>query len=242
MQGDVSVGWFNSRTYAVTDVVPDTFIGWRQEGPALRPALGSGLLSGPSLAVAEGKPFRWKLDYTPTAGTNGCGQIILTVGSSSATLSLTREQRNALAAKKFDRFGIVTARAGPKSSTIWLDNLTYTKVSGFPVPHPEATAHTHTEFFDTDPTGSTFFAVNNLSPHEPITVTQDYGYQSAGGRTGGCVGGQFTQAIGLSYYGYDYGTKVLHFSDKLRSEGWIQVPSYEGRCLHLGWTSKHGMS
>src|SRR5204862_455998 len=36
--------------------------------------------------------------------------------------------------------------------------------------------------------------------------------------------------------------KVLHFSDKLRSEGWIQVPSYEGRCLHLGWTSKHGMS
>lgn len=44
-------------------------------------------------------------------------------------------------------------------STFWLDNLIYTKLSDFPVPHAQAIAHTRTEFFDTDPVGSTFFAV-----------------------------------------------------------------------------------
>jgi hypothetical protein len=73
-------------------------------------------------------------------------------------------------------------------------------------------------------------------------VTQNYGYRPTGGRSGGCVGGQFAQAIGTSYYGYDYGAKMLHFTDKLRSEGWFQVPSYDGRCFHLGWTNKKGMS
>ena len=56
------------------------------------------------------------------------------------------------------------------------------------------------------------------------------------------MGGKFSPAIGLSYYGYDYGAKQLHFTDKLRSEGWFQIPDYEGRNLHIGWTSKHGMS
>ena len=245
MQGNASVGWFNSETYAVPDVVPDTFIGWRQESSALRAALGhtgSSFLIGSSLPVSEGKPFQWKLNYTPTGGANACGEIILTIDNSTSTLSLTKEQRNALTANKFNRFGIVTAKTGSATSTFWLDNLTYTRVSDFPLPHPSATAHTRTAFFDTDPTDSTFFAVNNLSPHDPVTVIQDYGYQPTGGRSGGCVGGRFTPAIGLSYYGYDYGTKMLHFSDKLRSEGWIQVPSYEGRCFHLGWTTKHGMS
>src|SRR5947208_8052918 len=35
---------------------------------------------------------------------------------------------------------------------------------------------------------------------------------------------------------------MLHVSDKLRSEGCLQVPSYEGRCFHHGWTRKNGMS
>jgi hypothetical protein len=136
----------------------------------------------------------------------------------------------------------VTTKTGSETSTLWLDNLSYTRVAAMPVPHPDALAHTRTAFFDTDPTGSTFMAVNNMSAHEPVTVVQDYGYQTKGGRTGGCVGGKFTPAIGHSHYGYDYGAKQLHFSDKLRSEGWIQIPDYEGRNLHLGWTSRHGMS
>ncbi len=244
--GQASVGWFNSETYGVSDAAPNAFIGWRQDGTTIRAALGatgSSFLDGTAVAVASGKPFQWSLEYNPTGGTNACGQITLTVGGSSSTLELTKEQREALAARKFNRFGIVTARTGAQTSTLWLDNLTYTRISGFPVPHADAAAHTRTAFFDTDPTAdSTFFAVNNLSPHQPVTVIQDYGYRPAGGRTGGCAGGRFTPAIGLSYYGYDYGAKMLHFSDKLRSEGWFQIPSYEGRCMHLGWASKHGMS
>ncbi len=244
-RGRVSVGWFNSETYVSPAVAPNAFIGWRQDGATMSAALGhtgSSFLRGSPLSVTEGTPFHWTLHYTPAGGTDNCGQITLTIGDSSSTLALTKEQKDALVARKLNRFGIVTARTASPASTLWLDNLSYTKVSGFPLPHPDAVAHTRTEFFDTDPTGSTFFAVNNLSPHEPVTVVQDYGYQPAGGRTGGCVGGRFTQAIGLSYYGYDYGAKQLHFSDKLRSEGWLQVPSDEGRCFHLGWTSKHGMS
>jgi hypothetical protein len=246
-QGQANVGWFNSQSYAAPAMAPDAFIGWRQEGGTLRVALGhtgSSFVTGPALAMTEGKPFHWTLRYSPTGGAHARGQITLTIGDASSTLSLTGEQRSALAARKFNRLGMVTARtgAGSGTSTFWLDNLVYTKVSGFPAPHAAATAQTRTAFFDTDPTGSTFFAVNNLSKHDPVTVIQDYGYQPKGGRSGGCVGGRLSPAIGLSYYGYDYGEQRLHFSDKLRSEGWIQVPGYEGRCFHLGWTSKHGMS
>jgi hypothetical protein len=245
MLGNANVGWFNSDTYAAPDVAPHAFIGWRQEGVTIRAALGHtglSLVNGPPLVLSNSKPFAWTLSYHPTGGVNACGDITLTIDGASSALSLTKEQKDALAANKFNCFGIVTAQTGSQTSTLWLDNLTYTRISSFPVPHAAAVAHTRTAFFDTDPTGSTFFAVNNLSPHEPVTVIQDYGYQSTGGRTGGCVGGRLTPAIGLSYYGYDYGAKMLHFSDKLRSEGWIQVPDYEGRCFHLGWTSKHGMS
>ena len=245
VQGQANFGWFNSETYAAPDVTPDAFIGWRQDGTTLRAALGhtgSAFVEGQPVAITNGKPFQWTLRYAPAGGTHASGEITLTVGGSSSTISLTKEQKDALAVNKFNRFGIVTAKTGQETSTLWLDNVAYTKVSGFPTPHPGAAAHTRTAFFDTDPTDSTFFAVNNLSPHEPVTVVQDYGYRPTGGRTGGCAGGRFTQAIGLSYYGYDYGATMLHFSDKLRSEGWIQIPDYEGRNLHLGWTSKHGVS
>ena len=244
-QGSANVGWFNSDTYTASDVVPHHFIGWRQDGTTIRAALGhtgTAFVDGPPLAMPKGKPFQWTLGYNPTGGSSACGELTLTVGDSAATLSLTKEQRDALSAHKFNRFGIVTAHSGSQTSTLWMDNLVYTRLSGFPVPHPEATAHTRTEFFDTDPPNSTFFAVNNISPHQPATVIQDYGYRPTGGRTGGCVGGRITPAIGISYYGYDYGEKKLHLTDKLRSEGWFQVPSDEGRCFHLGWTSKHGQS
>jgi hypothetical protein len=245
-QGHAHLGWFNSAAYAAPAAAPDAFLGWRQDGATLRAAVGhtgSSFLEGPPVAMPNGQPFSWTLSYTPTGGADSCGQITLSMGGAASTLALTKGQRDALAGRKFNRFGIVSAGTGSQTSTLWLDNLAYTKVSGFPVPHAAAVAHTRTAFFDTDPTtDSTFFAVNNLSPHEPVTVIQDYGYRPAGGRTGGCVGGRFTPAIGLSYYGYDYGAKMLHFSDQLRSEGWFQIPNYEGRVVHLGWTSKHGMS
>jgi hypothetical protein len=241
--GRASLGWFNSTTYAAPHTAPDAFLGWRQEGATLRAALGhtgTSFVDGPPVAISSGKPLQWSLNYTPTGGEDRCGQLTLNIGGSSSALSLTPEQRNALSQKHFNRFGIVTGQTGnPASSTLWLDNLVYTRISGFPVPNAKATAHTRTAFFDTDSTGSTFHGVNNLSPHEPVTVTQDYGYRPAGGRTGGgCVGGRSSQAIGTSYYGYDYGDRMLHFTDKLRSEGWFQVPDYEGSSIRLGWTSK----
>jgi hypothetical protein len=244
-EGRSNVGWFNADTYGAPDTVPDVFVGWRQDGDTIRPALGctgTSFVDGPPLTFVKDKPFQWTLTYSPAGGSNGGGGVTLTVDGSSAKLSLTQELRNALAGKAVNRFGIVTAQTDGPGSTLWLDNLTYTRMSGLPVPHPKATEHTRTAFFDTDPTGSTFFAVHTIIPHEPVMVTQKYGYQATGGRTGGCVGGQLTQAIGTSYFGYDYGEKKLHFTDKLRSEGWFQVPSYAGRCFHLGWTSKKGMS
>jgi hypothetical protein len=240
--GNAAVGWFNSRTYAAPHAATDAFLGWRQTGAALRAAVGhtgASFAEAAPAAIPAGKPFQWSLSYTPTGGDDRCGQLTLSIGGSSSTLSLTQEQRRTLSQKGFDRFGIVTAQtATPGSSTLWLDDLIYTRISGFPVPNPQATAHTRTAFFDTDPTGATFDGVNNLSPHEPVTVTQDYGYRSTGGRTGGCVGGRSSQAIGTSYYGYDYGDRMLHFTDKLRSEGWFKVPSDEGSSTRFGWTSK----
>lgn len=249
--GDVAVGWFNGDTYRPPHAAPDSFIGWRQNGDALCAAVGhtgSSFVAGKAIALSNGSPFQWTLTYHPTGGYSGCGLVTLSVGGSSSMLSLTQEQREALSAGKLNRFGIVTPNTGEnKASTVWLDNLVYTRISGLPVPHAAAMAHTRTDFFDTDPTGSTWFGVNNLTAHEPITVKQDYGYQSGGGGAGyegasggGCIGGLFSQAVGVSYYGYDYGDSPLHFTNRLRSEGYIQFPESDGENCHLGWTTKRG--
>jgi len=204
--GHANLGWFNSTTYVDHDAVPHAFLGWRQEGEAVRTALGttgSSFVDGAAIAITAGKPFQWTLDYVPTGGDNGCGQITLRALGSSSTLSLTSQQRSALTQQKFDRFGIVASKSAAGASTLWLDNLIYTKLSGFPAPHPTATAHTRTEFFDTNPTGSTWFGVNNLPANEPTLVSQDYGYQPASRGIGhaapGCIGGHFMRAIGASY-------------------------------------------
>lgn len=244
-----AVGWFNS--HSDEGGASTIFIGWRQSGDGIHAAIdagGSSLQQGSPVSLPKGKPFRWTLHYEPTGGANGCGELTFTAGDSSSTLSVTKEQSEAMSASKFDRFGILALPRSNKTSdadrasVLWLDNLVYTKLSGFPTPNPKATAHTRTEFFDADPTGTTFDAVNNIVPREPIKVVEDYGYYPTGGRTGGCVGGKFTQAIGTSYYGYNYGDNKLHFTQKLRSEGWFQVPSYEGRAAHLGWTTKNAKS
>jgi hypothetical protein len=240
--GRASLGWFNATSYVAPQTAPDAFLGWRQDGNNLRAAVGhtgSAFVEGTPVAIPASKPFQWSLSYSPTGGDNHCGQVTLGIDGSSSSLSLTPEQRAQLSQKKFNRFGIVTSKSSSSgTSTLWLDNLVYTTLAGFPVPHSLATAHTRTAFFDTDPTGSTFEGVNNLIPHEPVTVVQDYGYRPSGGRTGGCVGGRSSQAIGTSYYGYDYGDRMLHLTDKLRSEGWFQVPNYEGSSTRFGWTSK----
>jgi hypothetical protein len=245
--GDASVGWFNS-TYAAPDTVPHTFLGWRNDGGALRPALGTtgtSFADGAAIAISGGKPFQWTLSYDPIGGENGCGQITLSALGSFSTLSLSREQRNALSNTKFDRFGIVTSKTGAPAGMMWLDNLIYTRLSGFPAPNPQATAHTRTEFFDTNPTGSMWFGVNNLPTDQPPLVSQNYGYQppSTGiGHTAGCIGGRFMRAIGASYYGYDYGEKKLHLTDKLRSEGYVQIPTTEGQGFRMGWTTTKALS
>jgi hypothetical protein len=249
--GSAMVGWFNASTYATPQTAPDSFIGWRQNRDALCAALGvtgSSLTEGARVTVSIDKPFQWTLTYSPTAGDNACGQLTLSIGDSSSTLSLTQEQRKTLSQKKFNRFGIVTGNAmDKKASTFWLDDLTYTRLSGLPIAAPQATAHTRTAFFDSDPTGSTWLGVNNLTPHNPVTITQDYKYQPRIGGAGypnasgqGCIGGLFSQAIGIGYYGYEY-AKPLHFTDKLRSEGYVQFPSAAGENFQLGWTSRNGM-
>ena len=81
--GNASLGWFNADTYAAPDTVPDSFLGWRQDGAAIRAALGStgsSFVDGAPVPVASGKPFQWTLNYLPTGGANACGQITLTVG------------------------------------------------------------------------------------------------------------------------------------------------------------------
>ena len=64
------------------------------------------------------------------------------------------------------------------------------------------------------------------------------GYPNASGA--GSIGGLFSQAIGIGYYGYEY-AKPLHFTDKLRSEGYVQFPSAAGENFHLGWTTRNGI-
>ena len=56
-------------------------------------------------------------------------------------LVIPRLALKALSQNKFNRFGIVTTKAGSQTSTVWLDNLIYTRLSALPVPTAEATAH-----------------------------------------------------------------------------------------------------
>jgi hypothetical protein len=244
--GAANFGWFNSTTDAAADTVPHTFLGWRQDGAALRAAVGvtgASFVDGKPIPISTDKPFHWTLSFDPTAGDNHCGQLTLSIGDSSSTISLTKEQRDALSRSKFDRFGIVASKGSAQPSSLWLDDLIYTKVGGLPAPHPQALVHTRTEFFDTDPSGKTWFGVNNLPTDQPVLVTQNYGYQPAStgiGHTPGCIGGSFMQGIGTSFYGYDYGEKTLHLTDKLRSEGYVQLPTREG--FRMGWTTKKALS
>jgi hypothetical protein len=244
--GQANLGWFNATTYAAADTAPHTFLGWRQEGSSIRAAVGttgSAFTGGKAVPISNDKPFQWTLNYLPKAGDHGFGALTLTVGGSSSTLSLTQNQRKSLSQHKFDHFGIVSSKSGDKASTLWLDSLIYTKLSGLPTPPPQAIARTRTEFFDTDPTGKAWLGVNNLPTDQPILVSQNYGHQPAStgiGHTPGCVGGSFMQGIGTSYYGYDYGERKLHLTDKLRSEGYVQLPTREG--FRMGWTTKKGLA
>src|SRR5207253_2449222 len=115
---------------------PDCFIGWRQNGAAICAALGasgSSFSDGTAIGISNATVFQWTLTYNPTGGDNGCGQITLTISGSSSTLSLTQDQRKALSANKFNRFGIVSSNdANQQASNLWLDNLIYTKVTGLP--------------------------------------------------------------------------------------------------------------
>jgi hypothetical protein len=244
--GAVNFGWFNAASYAKADAVTHVFLGWQQDDTVLRAAAsttGSSRVGSKTLVITNDKPFRWTLNYSPTAGENRCGQLTLAIGDATSTLSLTQEQRTALSQAKLDRFGIVSSKAAGRASTLWIDDVIYTKLGGLPTPHPQALAHTRTAFFDADPSGATWFGVNNLPTDQPVLVTQNYGYQPAStgiGHTPGCVGGSFMQGIGTSYYGFDYGQKTLHLTDKLRSEGYVQLPTREG--FRIGWTTKKALS
>src|SRR5207302_5804517 len=89
--GNATVGWFSADTYAAPDTAPHQFIGWRQDGSTIRPALGttgSSFVDGTAVPISSGNSFHWALSYNPTGGDNACGQITLSIGGASSTLSL----------------------------------------------------------------------------------------------------------------------------------------------------------
>src|ERR1044071_9503799 len=87
IDGSANVGWFNSVSYEADDGVPHTFVGWRQEGLALRASIGTTgklLVDGAPIPISSGQPFQWTLKHNPSGGDAGCGQITLTVSGSSS--------------------------------------------------------------------------------------------------------------------------------------------------------------
>lgn len=79
-------------------------------------------MNGPLfLPTRERRAF--SLKYDPTAN-NNVGQITITLDQETFALDLTPAQRAAGAT--FNRFGLMSPRAGGKYATLYLDDLTYT--------------------------------------------------------------------------------------------------------------------
>jgi hypothetical protein len=127
------IGWFQSDS---KDDPPErfrNFLGISLEGPSrighyFRPiyATAKGATGDPRkgpVLVPDGKPHAWSLAYDPN-GNGGRGTIRVSLDAASVTLNLAAGHKGQGA--RFDRFGLLTVRAGGSQVKVYFDDLTYT--------------------------------------------------------------------------------------------------------------------
>ena len=128
---DIAIGWFSSAADDATPGEDRNFVGIHVGGPTrvghyfipqLATATGSigKVERGPILT--PGKLFEWSLVYDPT-GSDGLGEVRVTLGTETATLPLKagQKQQGAL----LDRFGCFNSIAGGQMVKLYLDDITY---------------------------------------------------------------------------------------------------------------------
>ena len=126
------LGWF-SVPADDSDTRLGNFMGIYLEGPSrighyFRPVYATAAGSrgdarqGPVL-IPDGRPHFWTLAYDPTAN-GGNGTVRVTLDKESVTLALKGKHREEGA--RFDRFGLLTARAGGSHVKVYFDDLRYT--------------------------------------------------------------------------------------------------------------------
>ena len=133
---DVFLGWFNSAARDKGAGDAENFIGIHVGGPtrighyfipvfATAKGTKGKVEQGPVLT--PGKIFDWSLIYDPAAN-SGNGEMRVTLGTESVTLALKPGQKTQGAS--LDRFGLFTSTVGGQMVKIFLDDLTYTAMSG----------------------------------------------------------------------------------------------------------------
>jgi hypothetical protein len=129
---DMYLGWFHSAASDKEPAGERSFVGIHVGGPT---RVGHYFI--PVLATAEGslgkvdqgpilkpgKALEWSLVYDP-AGSGGNGDIRVTLGTESVTLTLKPGQKAQGA--NLSQFGLFTSTAGGQMVKIYLDDLTYT--------------------------------------------------------------------------------------------------------------------
>jgi hypothetical protein len=150
--------------------------------PSSRISAAAGLANGTfletfgPLQLNAAVPVTWSLNYDPTAGPTGNGQLVLNYtlngGAYSTNINLTTAER--ITGATFNAFGILDRGVGSDTSSplgIFVDNLTYTKgYSLTPVPVPltlQATGSTLT-FTWSNPAFSLAFSANVTGPYVKI--------------------------------------------------------------------------
>jgi hypothetical protein len=128
----MNIGWFHSSSQQGQSPEQANFVGIHVGGPTR-----VGHYFSPRLATADGTPakvddapiltpgkaFDWSIVYDP-AGSDGRGEIRVTLGQESATLAL----KPGVKAKgaTLDRFGLFNTTVGGQMVKIYLDDLQYT--------------------------------------------------------------------------------------------------------------------
>ncbi len=136
----VLIGFYHSadsmRIYDAQDAgTPPGFLGAAIEGPSsegffLYPACHlqfssprDGRRNDPPRILPDGTSHTWALDYDPS-GSNGLGEITITMDGKSARLAIQPGDRSA--GIRFNRFGIITTRIDGNAQRVYFDDLSYT--------------------------------------------------------------------------------------------------------------------
>jgi len=134
---DIQLGWFSSE-HDQDAADKRNFVGIHVGGPTrvghyfiphfanAKGSIGK-VERGPLLT--PGKVFDWSLVYDPAAN-GGLGEMKVTLGDESATLSLKPGQKAAGAS--LDRFGLFTSTIGGQMVKLYLDDLSYSAAAAKP--------------------------------------------------------------------------------------------------------------